>query len=93
MTMEKKKRAHCLSPDAYKHGRFSRREVRKYIRSERKLIRSLIKKGWLRKGERFICNHCGKAIRLEDWLWEQCGVIRCPECNDWIMGIGFLDCR
>jgi DNA-directed RNA polymerase subunit RPC12/RpoP len=88
MTLEKKKRNHCLSPDAYKHGRFSRREIRKYIRNERKNVRFMTKSGLLQKRERFICTHCGKAIRMENWLWEQGGIIRCPECNDWIMDIG-----
>jgi DNA-directed RNA polymerase subunit RPC12/RpoP len=91
VTIEKKKRNHCLHPHAYKHGHFSRREVRKYIRSERKSVRLMIKKGKLRNRERFVCNHCGKPIRLEDWLWEQGGVIRCPECIDWIMDIEFLN--
>jgi hypothetical protein len=91
MTMEKKKREHFLRPDAFYHGHFSRQELRKYIRSERKSVCLMTKKGLLQKRERFVCNHCRKAIRLEDWLWEQGGVIRCPECNDWIMDIGFLD--
>jgi DNA-directed RNA polymerase subunit RPC12/RpoP len=51
----------------------------------------MIKKGQLQKRERFVCNHCGKAIRLEDWLWEQGGIIRCPECDEWIMDIRFMD--
>ena len=57
---------------------------------KRKRIRSMLKKGHPLQTEKFICNHCGRAVRLEDWIQEGIGIVDCPKCGDWIMGLGFM---
>jgi len=90
MTLEKIKRNHYCSPDADTCGHFSRRQARKIIRMERSHVRSLIKEGSLNRRDRFICNHCGTSIKLEDWLWLQCGGLRCQKCSTDFMGVSFV---
>jgi len=73
MTLEKLKRASYSYP-------MSRRRARKLIRLERKIERLGIKAGFITKKTRFACNHCKAELKRSEWLWEQGGVIRCPEC-------------
>jgi len=85
MTLEKLKR------ESYRNNfyKMTRRASHKAIKAERAAEKRGIKKRYITKKTRFVCNHCSYPLKYSEWLWEMGGIIRCPKCFEEIMDISF----